>query len=382
MIKKGMLLLILTAVFLILPGCWSKYELTERGFVMGVALDQGKNGDIEMLTQIYRPTSAQSVSSATTGPSSIHIKTTDQSVMEAIRDIPIHLGRKAQWSHLRVIIVGEKLARKVNVGNLLDLFYRDHEPRSSVSLMIAKGSASKLLMKQPLIEQTSAQQFLRASESAYNTASKTMDISLLHLLLQLKSANSDAVVSYVYEEKQSNDMFAAAGLALLKDGKMKVILPSKRVEGLLVLRNAYKSGVIEISCPGRKGENETSEILAMQVRVKPVFKGDKLTIRSKIEGDIAIGELSCSTISSLKDEEAFIKRVEEKLKEQVRLTIKFLQANQIDVIDVGNHVYRTNPRKWERMKGDWGKQFAEASFDVQAKLRLVTNGTISSKPAN
>ncbi len=145
--KKLAILLFLTAIFIMLPGCWSKKELTELGFVMGIAFDQGKDGKIEMLTQVYRPTSVQSTASALTRVSSINIKTSDDSVMEAVRDITIHLGRKAQFSHMRIIVVGEKLARSVNIGKLLDLFYRDHEPRSSVSLAIAKGKASKMLEK-------------------------------------------------------------------------------------------------------------------------------------------------------------------------------------------------------------------------------------------
>lgn len=42
MMKKGMVILLLSAVLLILPGCWNKEELDESGFAMAIALDQGK----------------------------------------------------------------------------------------------------------------------------------------------------------------------------------------------------------------------------------------------------------------------------------------------------------------------------------------------------
>ncbi len=66
--------------------------------------------------------------------------------------------------------------------------------------------------------------------------------------MHMKSAHPDTVVSYVYEDKLSGKMYSSAGLALLKNGKMKTVLPSGKVEGLLMLRNEYKSGVIEIPC--------------------------------------------------------------------------------------------------------------------------------------
>lgn len=379
--KKGTLCLALLLSIFIVSGCWSKFELTERAFVMGVALDQGENGEIELLTQIYRPTSTQTLSSVSSSASSINIKTKDDSVMEAIRDIPIHLGRKAQWSHLRVIIVGEKLARSSNIGHLLDLFYRAHEPRGSVTIMISKGTAGKLFEKKPLIEQTTAQQFLRAKESSYITSAKTVDYNLLDLMLQLRSANGDAIVPFVYEDKKSKDIFSAAGLALLKDGKMKAVLPSSEVEGLLMLRNFYQSGVIEIKCPGKNGDYETAEVLSLNAKTKPQIKGDQISVNSTIVSDIAIGELKCSNIKSTEDEEEFIKKIEVKLSEQIKSTFQFLQSNKLDVIGIADTIYRSDPRKWERLKENWDTQFSELPFTIQIKLRLITTGTISGKPA-
>jgi spore germination protein KC len=365
----------------LLSGCWSKYELTERGFVMGVALDLGEEGDIEMLTQIYRPLSSESGKTTTTSPLSINVKTTDDTVMESIRDIPIHLGRKAQWSHMRVIIVGEALARSADISKILDLFLRDHEPRSSVSLMIARGRASKMFEKKPLIEQTTAQQFLRTEESSYRNSAKTIDTSLLDLVMQLKSAHPDAVVAYVYENKKSGDIFSAAGLALLKDGVMKTVLPSSKVEGLVMLRNEYKAGVAQIACPGLKGFKETAEVLSLHVKTKPIVNGDEIKVAVKMRGEIAITELRCTRIVTIQDERKFVAAVEKALKKQAIDSIAFVQKQKLDVIGIGNSIYRKNPKKWESLKQNWDEQFAELQFDIQVELKLVTGGTIKSRPA-
>ncbi len=126
---------------------------------------------------------------------------------------------------------------------------------------------------------------------------------------------------------------------------------------------------------------ENTEILAIHTRTKPVIKGDKVSVSVKLQGDVSIGELKCSKLDTEKDEAEFIHRIEEKMKEQMKSTIRFLQANKIEVIGIGNDIYKTDPKKWGEIKKTWDAQFAEVSFDIKVKLRLVTNGTITGKPA-
>ncbi|WP_168122996.1 Ger(x)C family spore germination protein [Paenibacillus sp. HB172176] len=366
---------------LLLTGCWSKYELTELGFVMGVALDEGENGHIKMLTQIYRPSSAESKNAATTRASSVNIKTEDTSIMEAIRDIPIHLGRKAQWSHMRVIIVGEKLAKKTDIARLLDLFYRDHEPRGSIKLLISKGEAATFFESNPMIEQTISQQFLRSEESASINSEKTVNSNLLDLMRQLKSVQNKAIVAYIYKDKQMKDLFSTAGLALLNNGMMKAVMPSSKVEGFKLLRNKYNSGVIEMKCPGEKELKESVEVLNVDVALKPRLSQDTLVVNVSVKGDLAIGELTCSTIESMKEEKAFLDRVSKAIQVQMEDTLAFLQKNKMDVIGVGNHIYRNNPKAWQGVEKDWDQIFADAEFQIRIKLRLVTGGAYRAKPA-
>lgn len=380
--RKLSIIIVLAAVCFLTAGCWSKYELTERGFVMGVALDLGEDEKIHMLTQIYRPVSSEIGTPTMTTESSVNIKTADDTIMETIRDIPIHLGRKAQWSHMRVIIVGEKLAKNTDISKILDLFYRDHEPRSSVKLMISKGPAYKMFEKKPLIEQTTAQQFLKTEESSFNNAAKTLDTTLLTMIRQLRSPHPDAVVSYVYEDKASKDIFSAAGLAVLKRGKMKAIIPASKVEGLIILRNEYSSGVVEIPCPGMKGEKETTEVLSMDTKTKVDMKGGDINVHVRLKGEVAIGELKCTKILDRDSEKAFLAKVEAAIKKQVHQTVTLLQKSKLDVIGIGNQIYRKSPKTWDKLKKNWDERFADIPFDYQIEVKLITSGTISSKPAS
>lgn len=378
--KKTRAALTIIVMAALLAGCWSKYELTERAFVMGVAIDLNDNGKLELLTQVYRPSSVEiGKTNSTIVGTSVNIRTSDDTVMEAIRDIPIHLGRKAQWSHMRVIIVGEKLARSRNLIQTLDFFYRDHEPRNSVSLMISKGKAAHLFEKQPLIEQTTSQQFLRTSESSYRNSAKTLDTTLLNLARQTKSVQKDGAIAYVYEEGKTSQFFSAAGLALLKDGVMKDVLPASKVEGLLMLKDKYQTGAVEIPCPGQSMERETIEVLTLHSIMEPKISGAEVSLGIRIQGDIAINELKCTRIRNMNDEEAFVRAVEDRVRQQAADTLTFLQKRQVDAFGLGNQIYRSDPRAWNRLKADWRQVFAAMPVDIQVKLKLMTGGTIRSQ---
>ncbi|WP_337100413.1 Ger(x)C family spore germination protein [Paenibacillus sp. YIM B09110] len=383
--KKSFVFTILCAYLIILPGCWNKRELDQSGFVMAIAIDQGKNKQLKLTTQMYRPVAGKKGGGGGTGSANetanLLIKTEDDSVFEAIRDIPIHLGRKASWSHMRIILIGEKLAKSTDVGKLIDFFYRDHEPRHTISIMIAKGQAAKILEVKPAIEQTIGQQLLLTKQVAYKNAAKSLDTTLLKFALQMNAPDSDAAITYVYKNKGDKNELNAAGLALLKKGKMVGILPSKKVEGLVMLRNEFRSGIIEIPCPGKALETESFEVLGLRTRMKPQLAGDKVhvLVKSFVEG--AIGELKCTEIKTRKDEETFIRKVEEQIKKQMLSTIRVLQANKTDITDIGNLIARWHPKQWNKMKENWDSQFAEIPFDIQVKLKLLTTGTTIGQPA-
>ena len=164
MIRQIWMSLSLSALF-VLTGCWDRAELPEKGFVMGIALDQAKGGKISLTTQVFKPTQGVgSIGGKSPTVSFANVTTIDSTLPRAIRDIPINLGRKTQWSHTRLIIIGEQLAREQEIFSLLEFFFRDHEPRLTVSIMIAEGRADNYLNKKPYIENTISQQLFQSEK--------------------------------------------------------------------------------------------------------------------------------------------------------------------------------------------------------------------------
>ncbi len=376
----GMLLL----ASVLLTGCWNKYELTELGFVMGVAIDKGKDGKVQLTTQIYMPHQSGASSSERSFDSNINVVTTSSTNLRAARSIGAELGRKAQWSHMRVILVSEEMARTVNLGELLDLFYRDPEPRLTASILITKGSARSYLLKTPTIEQTTSQQIKRSEDASARNAALTVNSNLLDLGKQLRSVTGNAIVAYIEPHPEDEEGFRVIGTALIHKGKLVDKLSGKLSRGLLMLTNDFVLGTIDVRCEerpeGRQQMIESFEVSQYRSSIKPRIENDRLviTVNSEVKGSVT--ELKCSAITTREQEERFARRTEEAIRQEMEQTFAALQRHKLDMLQIGNRIYRHNPKLWYRVQPQWEDYIAHAKLNVHVRVRMNTTGTMIGKP--
>jgi spore germination protein KC len=376
--------LCLSALFL-LTGCWDRAELPEKGFVMGVGIDQVDDGKILLTTQIFKP--AQGVG-AVGGKAAekqyVNVTAIDDTVPRAIRDIPINLGRKTQWSHTRLVIIGEKLARERGIFEILEIFYRDHEPRLTMSIMISEGRADKYLNMKPFIENTISQQLFQTEKSAASSSGKTVDMNLLKLGLQMKSQVGNAMVPYLYLSKDATKVTNIAGIALLKEGKLVGKMEPAKVETLQMVLNKYQSGMIDIPCqnPSKQSKKvEAVEIVSLKSKLQPTdIEENSLKVLVKINMEVAVMELTCSKLETVQDEKNFAKKVEGQMKVRIKETTDWLKKNKFDAIGLGNKIYQKNPPLWKQWKKNWADRFANSEFDINVEVKVINSGTTISKP--
>ena len=273
---------------------------------MGVAIDENKSGNIKLTAQIYKPMHRIG-GGGKQGAAFENIETTGATIFEAGRDITLHLGRKAQWSHMKIIIIADKMAKKEDLLSLLEFYYRDHEPRLTTNVLIAKGEAAALLNTHVLVEQTVSQQLNSMQEIAHSSTGKVPAVNLLGLSQALKSQVPDAVLPLAALSK--GNIVTTSGMALVKNGKMIGTLDSKKTEDIQMLTNQFKSGVISIPC-GKAGKNvkrlfETVEVQKASSNIKTIVSSGspKVEVNVKIIGNFGI--LKCTKMEKREDEEKF-----------------------------------------------------------------------------
>lgn len=384
--RKLAALLLLLAAATGISGCWSKLELTERGFVMTAAIDSSSSGSIQLTAQVYKPGSGSAPPGAESKSSKsyIDIMTENQSVFGAVRDASNELGRKLQLSHLSALLISERVARTRDLGRILDFFVRDHELRGDIPVIITKGRARDFLQIDPLIESTVGNQMREVGRKSSRYAGKSLVVTLTDLDIQGEAEWPAAVIPYYAIENDYKKIAAGSGLALVdfRDGKVSGSVPPMLTPYVLMLMGKYNGGVLNLPCEENAGDagGDSVEIKTLSARVKPVLQGGTLRIDANVHLMGSVNELNCRPLITSADAADFIGRTEEHLKKKLQAALLHLQQEHADVIGIGLQVYRSHYGIWRSWKTNWSERFANADFAVKVKFKLENTGIESGQP--
>ncbi|MFF2089799.1 Ger(x)C family spore germination protein [Paenibacillus sp. NPDC058174] len=365
-------------ILCLLSGCWDNNELDEYGYVQAISIDQGEGDFIDITTHFYNPSSKMQTDVTTSAAArGINIRTTGETFFEAMREIPTKFGRKAKWDHMRVIIIGEKLARTLNIREVLDFFSRDHEPRGTILPIIAEKSAADFLDIKPFIEQTIGQQYRKMETTGSLYSAKTSNLPLYDLAIQLSSPSKTSAMPYLHKNKLDKKA-AISGVALIQDGKMVGLLKEKDTETLMMLTDRYKYGVFEFPCMNNEKKQiynkESLEIVNFNSHLVANVKNDKVTVDVHMSIEGTTGELRCSDLKTKQDMERFEQMIKEQVEHQIQHTIRTIKAKKVDVLGIGNQIYRKNPKLWKQLEPDWTDKLTQMQFQTHVQVHVLSTG--------
>jgi len=377
--KKLAVMLVLSS--LILTGCWSKMEMTERAFVIAIAADRGENGKIELTFQIYKPTSQFGAPSVQDEKSAfINITLEGSSIFNIVRNNATITGRRSQFSHIQIILISEEAAKEVLEG-LLDFFYREPEMRLNAPVMITKGKARDYLFGNPMIENTIGSQINKQLNVSARLAGKTVKTSLLDLAFQLKNESRSAMMPYLMTE-QTYGQRIVQGIALIKKDKMVHWVDPEKAEYLLMLANKYKYGVLEIPCIPHSSDPrmETFEVLKASTNMKPVIQESRVSVQFDVRIEGSIGELVCTSIRDLKDEQKFVEKMELYVEEQMESVMNILQQQGVDGIGIGHRLSLRHPSRWKMIRQEWDDMYPQIPVDIRVKINNESSKMMNPGP--
>ncbi|MDM5317828.1 Ger(x)C family spore germination protein [Fictibacillus sp. b24] len=370
---KKLIKYIVASSLLFLSGCWDHAELTEYVFVQSLAIDQNKDGTIKITTQFYKP--APKISSAGSGGESyFNIETEAKSVFDAIRDVTIHVGRKANWGHVRFIVISEDVAKKLNLGSALDFFYRDHEPRLLTGIAVTEGVAADYLKEKPHVENTVSEQLNEATKTGSKFSAKTYPANLFTIGKQLHSEVDTTYAPFLKKQKAKENSIFVDGLAIFQKGKLKTILSNKDTKSLMLATNEFQFGIIEVSCKGNK-LRETFEVTESHTKTSVSIKKEAIHYYIKPKLQASMGELECTTIKKGSQVEELNEKIEKQINANLTALLKHSQKKNLDIIGLGNYIYRSNPQEWAKIKKEKIPYYKNAVFHVDATMNVTNTGT-------
>ncbi|MCR2802921.1 Ger(x)C family spore germination protein [Paenibacillus soyae] len=387
-------LLLLAACFLImlpLSGCWDQIELEQRGFVIGVAIDEGKMPEDEgkkgakqsfrvtfqeVIPAGLRQTSQSGGSLA--GDSYFNITLEGRTMLSVIAKMSSMTSRTPFFEHLKLVIISEKVAStKYGFANVLDYFLRNNDARRSVAVMVAKGEAKSVLDTLPQGEKTPVMfvQSISKNQDSYRMVPETRIGDVHEYLLKKESF----VVQKVNTKGNYISLIGAAVMDGM-DNNLVGTLNETETEGYNFLHEGIKGGVLEILI----GDNLVAfKVERVDRKIKAVTE-DLARIRFEIELNVEGSMLEAFERKDyLKD--ATINELEEKvtdsIKQLVEQTISKTQKElKKDVLGLGTHLKEQHPKVWDRVSNNWDtgdNYFASSQIVVTAEVGLRRIGSVN-----
>ncbi|WP_054024492.1 Ger(x)C family spore germination protein [Bacillus sp. FJAT-28004] len=389
MIRKKCLLCLIVISLIFVTGCFKGRELNELAIAVGLGID--KVGDQYKLSiQVVEPTEVAGKKAVAKTPVTTYVITAN-TIFEAIRKMTTVSPRKIYPSHLRIVVLGESLAKE-GIGQALDLLSRDEEVRNDFFIVVAKHTTAentlKILTKLETIPAVSLFSTLHTSEKQW---APTTTVTLDQLITTLVSKGRDPVLTGLVvlgdqEVGQDNknmekvltpSILQYSGLAVFKKDKLIGWLNETESKAYNYINDEIKSTVGFVTCP--QGGKITFEVIRSKTKVKGSVRNEQPRIDIEVRLDINIGEVQCSLdlleTKSIAEVERLANR---KVEGFIEATVKKLQKKyKVDVFGFGEVIHRSNPREWRKLKNNWNQNFVTMPVNVKVHHKIRHLGTVA-----
>ncbi|MEI7025332.1 Ger(x)C family spore germination protein [Paenibacillus sp. y28] len=387
-------LLLLLLVLLSAAGCWNRREAEKVEYVLAVGIDLNEQGQtvISVLTPVLEALKPQ------TGIKQEQSKTLSVSgstTFEAIRNYLDITGKKLFWSHMQVLLIGEKAAR-ADVLPMINFFSSDPELRGTATVAVVKGRALDILESNPDITSNPSDYLNDLLKNAdLNAKSPKINYTTFsRLLTDPTGGQAFAPLVSVMDQNQyvrqivgtapyqggdtkQSVLFVTGGMAVFQGGKMAGILNNAETRGFLWAKHMLKSAIVVVPC--RDEQCSVSLELSGETggKIKTRYSDGRVKAEIYVNVEFNIGE---NTGKQFAVDESIIQYLEEQFNQVVQQEItlafdKAVRKYHSDVFGFGNRLEDWNPALWKTLKDDWEARLlpeAELEIHVEAKLRRTS----------
>ncbi|HEX3012418.1 MAG TPA: Ger(x)C family spore germination protein [Syntrophomonadaceae bacterium] len=370
--RKFIVLMLILLLLPTLSGCWDAEEINELGFVLSVALDKADDG-YKVTAQIAKP---ETYSKTPSGRSQTEkakpfwvVSATGKSIFEAIRNMSNTAPRRIFWAHIKVIIIGEKLARS-DIHEILDFFTRNPELRLRTLVAVTPGEASKILEVVPMMEKDPATDLERLIENR-SLSGKGYRIMLKNFLEDYLDPNANPVASKIQLSKEEGSpALELNGAAVFRKGKMAGWLDGKNTRGLLWIKNDIKSSVMVINCPF-DGQPITLEIKEGKTSFQSSIDNGIPYYQIKVKATGNLVEQGCATdFTDQKAIKALEGTLESAIRSDIQSTLTTAQNLELDFLGFNEVLHRQHKADWQQLSKNWPEAFSEAAFKIDVKANI------------
>ncbi|MFD2442838.1 Ger(x)C family spore germination protein [Bacillus sp. CGMCC 1.16607] len=390
--KRKLNLLFLLITFLLLTtGCWNRRELNELSITLGIGIDRTMNGQYLVTAQVVNP--GEVAAKGASGQSPVIIfQAKGETMLEAFRKMTKESPRRIYPSHLRILVIGESLARE-GIGKPLDLISRDWELRSDFYITVAKGrNAEDILKVLTPLEKIPANQLFNALKVSSKAWSATSGVTLYELIENMVSVGKQPVLTGVHMaiegdektsfSKQNVEMTKPSArlffgeLAVFDRDKLVGWLDEKQSRTYNSITNKTKSTVVNITCP--EGGKAVLQLVNPNAKMKGKVKNGQPEINIEYRAEYNVGEVECDIDLTKLENISKLEKIEERrIEKMFKQSIKQIQEkHKKDIFGFGEAIHRADPKAWKKLKNNWDNEFQTLPVNIKIDVKIRRVGTV------
>lgn len=268
-----------------ISGCWDRKEIENRGYVLGVAIDQATAEDgkgkkeflyapqgtgqrkylVTMELPKFRKEESKEISSA---QQHLIWAAEGESMFAITRAINTKVYFGMFFEDIQIIIFSEAVARE-GIGDIIDFWLRDAEIRRKVQLFVTPDRAENILKAKLQVNEVNsvfiAKLLYNADKSPYFSSKATIG----EISEAIRNKRSFVMPLVMTSEKEVKLSRAAV---FDRQQKMIGVLDESEVYGARLIRRELKQGVVVVSHPTDPGKIAVFELYEADIKVKPYLE--------------------------------------------------------------------------------------------------------------
>ncbi|CUH96508.1 hypothetical protein P22_2598 [Propionispora sp. 2/2-37] len=389
-----------------LSGCWDRMEINDLAIVTAVGIDKTEKGEICLSLLIPTPKRLAGSSGGNGGGGSggggngggedtaptILISECGEGIVDAFRKLQGKSSREIMFSHVRLIVIGERLA-KDGVADVLDFFSRYRQSNLRAHILFSTNNIDEVLESDPGIEQTVSELIREEGEEGVGIRTDLKDfIRMLTeeginpiagqiVMLPLLAKHDDNAAREKPKEEKS--FSSVRGAAVFRKDVLAGWISDAETRGILWLRGEIKEGAggITVDIPEDKGGGKiAARVRGARTKLQPDIHDGKLSIAVSIEAQVVIYESSSKIdLSDPKSIYYIEKLLADDINEKIAIALEKTQKQlQCDVVGFGNAVYRKYPAEWRNQyKESWPEYYPGLDIQVASKVWIPRVGFVT-----
>lgn len=368
--RRTFIIFIIPLIFL--TGCWDKVEIDQRTFVSSIGVDLNEEAEgMNQYVVTYEYPNINAIGKNATEDTKTYVTSTScSSIFQAGRELSTKEPFPFYYKHLKILVLGDELVHHEKlVRQIIDELNRDTKINKKLQVLVADGKAIDVIKANVTREQTTDGVLYSTVKDNKNSSRFTPKT-----LTGMISDFGFSGITITPRVSIKDNRYLVSGGCIMKNYSHLAWIDQKENRSINLMMGKVKSETVDViynddlvSYTVTDGKSSKDVIIDKDITVN-------LSIR--LEGYLQ-GYIMEENKTAYKNEilMEMEKAIENKITKEIEKTLKVLQQEyNADVIGIGEHISKFNPKEWHQMKESWEDIFPQVKFNVSVDTKIRRTG--------